>query len=161
VADRCGTVDGRGCVSRAEWWWIQPRRTQPRAGMWGAGRALLPLLSVDACACVGLCSSVAGKARANAASAAGVRSMAGRWTPEKVPMGPADPILGTPYTLHCTPSSLTNTRIGCFSVFSPPFPMPALGQLCRHLSLSRSLSLALSRSLSLSLGSAHRPSAFL
>jgi len=41
-----------------------------------------------------LCSSVAGKARANAAAASGIRSMAGRWTPEKVPMGPADPILG-------------------------------------------------------------------
>merc|ERR1719329_1425234 len=38
--------------------------------------------------------SVAGKARANAATAAGLRAMAGRWTPEKVPMGPADPILG-------------------------------------------------------------------
>jgi hypothetical protein len=37
---------------------------------------------------------VAGKARANAAAASGIRSMAGRWTPEKVPMGPADPILG-------------------------------------------------------------------
>jgi len=38
--------------------------------------------------------SVASKARANAAAASGVRNMAGRWTPEKVPMGPADPILG-------------------------------------------------------------------
>ena len=43
---------------------------------------------------LGLYSSVAGKARANAATAAGLRAMAGRWTPEKVPMGPADPILG-------------------------------------------------------------------
>jgi aspartate aminotransferase len=33
-------------------------------------------------------------ARQNAAVAAGIRGMAGRWTPEKVPMGPADPILG-------------------------------------------------------------------
>ena len=39
----------------------------------------------------GLNSSVA---RQNAAVAAGIRGMAGRWTPEKVPMGPADPILG-------------------------------------------------------------------
>ena len=156
MVDRCGPVDGRESVGRTERWWIQPRHTQPRAGIRGAGRALClcSLLMPVHTACVGLCSSVAGKARANAASAAGVRSMAGRWTPEKVPMGPADPILGTPYTLHCTPSSLTNTRIGCFSVFSPPFPMPARGQLCRH--LSRSLAL----SLSLSLGSAHRPSAF-
>jgi len=33
-------------------------------------------------------------ARGNAAVASGIRGMAGRWTPEKVPMGPADPILG-------------------------------------------------------------------
>ena len=37
---------------------------------------------------------MASKARANAAVASGIRNMAGRWTPEKVPMGPADPILG-------------------------------------------------------------------
>jgi hypothetical protein len=123
--------------------------------MWGAGRAFAPalgsLLMLVHTACVGLYSSVAGKARANAASAAGVRSMAGRWTPEKVPMGPADPILGT---LHPTPSPYTllpypTPRVGCFSVFSPPCPMRARGQLCRHLSLS----LLLSRSLALSLGS--------
>jgi len=39
-------------------------------------------------------SSVASKARVNAAAASGIRGMAGRWTAEKVPMGPADPILG-------------------------------------------------------------------
>ena len=97
-------------------------------------------------ACVGLCSSVAGKARANAASAAGVRSMAGRWTPEKVPMGPADPILGTPYTLHPTPSSLTNTKDRVLLSLLPSFPhartWPAVSP---PLSLARSLSLALSR----------------
>jgi len=38
---------------------------------------------------------VAGKARANAAAASGIRMMSGgRWNVEKVPMGPADPILG-------------------------------------------------------------------
>jgi hypothetical protein len=153
--DRCGPVDGRESVGRTERWWIQPRHTQPRAGFWGAGRALClcSLLMPVHTACVGLCSSVAGKARANAASAAGVRSMAGRWTPEKVPMGPADPILGTPYTLHPTPSSLTNTKDRVLLSLLPSFPnartWPAV-----------SPPLALSLSLSLSLGSAHRPSAF-
>ena len=119
--------------------------------MWGAGRAFAPalgsLLMLVHTACVGLYSSVAGKARANAASAAGVRSMAGRWTPEKVPMGPADPILGTPYTLHSTPSSLTNTKDRVLLSLLPSFPhartWPAVSP-----PLSLSLALSLSRPLS-------------
>ena len=71
--------------------------------------------------------------------------MAGRWTPEKVPMGPADPILGTPYTLHSTPSSLTNTKDRVLLSLLPLSPCPHVAScvatsLARSLSLSRSLS---------------------